>query len=73
LAGEAMDELIHAVFRALQKGGTISDIHNVIVQHGWSEEDAFLACKAGENLHQAVVQQEKELAARPLPFGRKTQ
>jgi hypothetical protein len=67
-----MDELIHAVFRALQKGSTIEAIHQAILKTGWDEEEAFLAIKAGENLYQAVVQQEKELAAKPLPFGRKS-
>lgn len=68
-----MDELIQAVLRALQKGRTIEAIHDAIVKKGWAEDDAFLALKAGENLHQAIIQQEQELAAKPPPFGRKPQ
>lgn len=66
-----MDELIQAVARALRKGRTVGDIHNAIIEKGWGEVDAFLAIQAGDNLHRAILQQEKELAARPAPFGRK--
>lgn len=68
-----MDELIQAVVRAMQKGRTIEAIHNAIVKKGWAEDDAFLALKAGENLHLAILQQERGLATKPPPFGRKPQ
>lgn len=66
-----MDELIKAIAKALKNKSSLSKIHAAIVTKGWSEEDAFLALKAGENLYNANEKQEAELAARPLPFGRK--
>lgn len=66
-----MDELIQAVVKALNKGMTIGQVHIAIIARGWSEDDAFLALKAGENLYNAIQIQEKELASRPPPFGRK--
>jgi hypothetical protein len=66
-----MDELIKAVFEALENGSSIDAIHKAIIAKGWSGEDAFLAIKAGQNLYDGLEEQKKELAKRPLPFGRK--
>ena len=59
-----MDELIQAVFRALEKKSSIDAIHKAILAKGWREEEAFLAIKAGENLFNAIKKQKKELAKR---------
>jgi hypothetical protein len=67
-----MDELINAVSGMFGiEGVTLDDIHSAIIAKGWSKEDAFLAIKAGENLYNAKLLQEKELAKQPPPFGRK--
>ena len=67
-----MDELIMAVYKALGvEGNTIAMIHAACIEKGWSEEDTFLAIKAGENLYNASVKQAEELSKRPAPFGRK--
>lgn len=66
-----MDELIMAVFRLLSAGASIDDIHQACLTKGWAEDTIFLAIKAGQNLYDALVKQEKELDNRPLPFGRK--
>lgn len=42
-----------------------------MIDKGYSEDDVFLAIRAGENLYQAIEQQEEELTKRPAPFGRK--
>lgn len=68
-----MDELILAVKRALGiKGMTVEKLHDAIIAKGWSEDDAFLAIKAGQNLYDAIVKQEEELAKRSPPFGRRS-
>lgn len=66
-----MDELIQAVAKALKNKHSIKGIHKAILDRGWSEDDAFLAIKAGENLHQAMVRVEEEIKKRPPPFGRR--
>ena len=63
-----MDELIQRVFRALNIGASIEDIHDAIIQKGWSEEDAFLAIKAGELLYNAISKVEEE---KPKPTFRR--
>jgi hypothetical protein len=65
-----MDELIMAVYRALGSGATVEQIHDACLEKKWSEEDIFLAIKAGENLYNATVKQIDELSKRPAPFGR---
>lgn len=66
-----METLIQSVVKALGVGASIEDIHDAIIAKGWSEDDAFLAIKAGENLYNAIVKQEEELKNRKPPFGRK--
>lgn len=66
-----MDELILAVFKALQTGASVEQIHQAIIEKGWAEEDVFLGIQAGLNLFNAVTKQELELASRAPPFGRK--
>lgn len=66
-----MDELISAVAKILAKGISVDKVHRIILSKGWSEEDAFLAIKAGQNLHDSLAALEKELQNKPPPFGRK--
>lgn len=61
-----------AVYRALSSGATVEQIHDACVEKKWSEDDIFLAIKAGENLYNATVIQVDELSKRPAPFGRAT-
>lgn len=65
------EEIIQAVFKALSAGADIDQLHEAMVEKGYSEEEIFLAIKAGENLYDALLKQHEELKARPLPFGRK--
>ena|ERR1700735_4958847 len=66
-----MDWLIEIVFRNLSVGATIEQIHEAMLKRGYSEEDLFLALKAGQNLYDAIETQEQELVSRPAPFGRR--
>ena len=61
-----MDELIQAVVRALGVGASIEDIHDAIIAKGWSEEDAFLAFKAGELLYKTIQEAEEAKAKRSI-------
>lgn len=62
-----MDKLIKAVAKALSiKSMTIDDIHSAIIAKGWSEEDAYLAIKAGELLYKTIEEAEAEKAKRSL-------
>lgn len=60
-----MDELILSVFRALNIGASIEDIREAILEKGWTEEDAFLAIKAGEILYRGIAEVE---ASKPKPM-----
>jgi hypothetical protein len=66
-----VEDLIQSVARALGVGASIDDIRQSILQRGWSEEDAFLAIKAGEILYQDLLNFEEEKIKRKPPFGRK--
>jgi hypothetical protein len=66
-----MDELIQAVVRALGVGASIEDIHDAIIAKGWTEDDAFLAIKAGELLYQ-TIQEAEEAKAKRTVFRRST-
>ena len=55
-----MEDLIQAVVRALNVGAPIEDIHDAIIKKGWSEDDAFLAIKAGEILYETIAEAEAE-------------
>lgn len=68
---KTMDELIKAVAKALGVGASTEDIHDSLLSRGLSEDEIFLLIKAGENLYKALEDQQKELAARPAPFGRR--
>lgn len=61
-----MDELIQAVVRALGVGASTEDIHDAIIGKGWSEDDAFLAIKAGELLYKTIEEAEAAKAKRSL-------
>ena len=61
-----MEELIQAVVRALGVGVSIEDIHDAILDKGWSEEDAFLAIKAGELLYKTIEEAEEAKAKRSI-------
>jgi hypothetical protein len=61
-----MESLIYAVVRNLGSGATIEQIHDAARQKGWSEEDVFLAIKAGEYLYNAIVKQQQELQQEKL-------
>lgn len=61
-----MDELIQAVVRALGVGASLEDIHDAIIAKGWSEDDAFLAIKAGELLYKTIQEAEEAKAKRSL-------
>ncbi len=61
-----MDELIQAVVRALGVGASIEDIHDAIIAKGWTEDDAFLAIKAGELLYQTIQEAEEAKAKRTV-------
>lgn len=64
-----MEELIQAVVRALGVGASIEDIHDAIIAKGWTEDDAFLAIKAGEILYKTIEEAE---AAKPQPVFRRS-
>ncbi len=55
-----MDELIQAVVRALGVGASLEDIHDAIISKGWTEDDTFLAIKAGELLYTAIQEVEND-------------
>lgn len=60
-----MENLIYAVVRALgTKGVTVKAIHDACIKKNWSEEDIFLAIRAGQNLYHAIQKQEHELRNR---------
>jgi hypothetical protein len=65
-----MDELIQAVYKNLRAGNSIDAIHKAIIEKGWSEDDAFLGIKAGQNLYESILKQETALLAKAPPFGR---
>jgi len=66
-----MEELIQAVVRALGVGASIEDIHDAIISKGWTEDDAFLAIKAGEILYK-TIQEAEEAKAKRTVFRRST-
>lgn len=57
--GVPMDNLILSVVTALGIGADIEQIHDAIIAKGWSEDEAFLAIKAGEILYQGRVEREQ--------------
>jgi hypothetical protein len=59
-----MEELIQAVVRALGVGASIEDIHDAIIAKGWTEDDAFLAIKAGEILYKTIEEAENAKKSR---------
>ena len=63
-----MDSLIRVVADALSKGWSVEKLHDAILAKGWSEDDAFLAIKAGQLLLKSI--QEAEAAKKPSPFRR---
>jgi hypothetical protein len=64
-----MEALIQAVVKALGvQGMTTARIHEAIIAKGWSEDDAFLAIKAGELLYKTI--QEAEAAKKKPAFRR---
>ncbi len=63
-----MDKLISAVAKALESGMSLEKIHAIILIKGWSEDDAFLAIKAGELLFQSI--KAAEAAKKPPMFKR---
>lgn len=58
------------VYRALNVGATMDQIHDDCIINGFDEDEIFLAIKAGQNLHDAALIQIEELSKRPAPFGR---
>jgi len=69
---DSIDQLIKTVAAALSiQGITLDQIHDELIDRGWSEEDIFLAIKAGQNLVDSLSIVENELKKRPPPFGRK--
>jgi hypothetical protein len=74
-----MDALISYVYRALQKGTTIDAINEALLAKGWASDDIFLGIRAGQNLHNAMIEQDRKLFRerawahynpKPAPFGR---
>lgn len=63
-----MDKLIQVVADALDKGWTVESLHDAILTKGWSEDDAFLAIKAGQLLLKSI--KEAEAAKKQSPFRR---
>jgi hypothetical protein len=61
-----MESLIQAVVRALGVGASIESIHDAIIAKGWSEDDAFLAIKAGELLYKTIEEAEEAKAKRSV-------
>jgi hypothetical protein len=61
-----MEELIQAVVRALGVGASIAEIHDAIIAKGWSEDDTFLAIKAGEILYKTIEEAEAAKSKRSL-------
>lgn len=66
-----MDELIQSVVKALGIGASVEDIHDAILEKGWTEDDAFLAIKAGEILYEDIKKLEEE-RQKKIPFRRVT-
>ena len=66
-----MDELIQSVVKALGIGASVEDIHDAILEKGWTEDDAFLAIKAGEILYEDIRKLEEE-RQKKIPFRRVT-
>ncbi len=65
-----MESLILSVANALGVGASVEDIHDAIISKGWSEDDAFLAIKAGELLYNDRVKHEEEKAQQKPLFRR---
>ena len=56
-----MDELILSVYSNLQKGVSVAEIYQAAQTKGRHSDDLFLAIKAGENLFNAKMEQERAL------------
>lgn len=63
-----MDALIKVVADALDKGWSVDKLHDAIIAKGWSEDDAFLAIKAGQLLLKSIKEAE---AAKKQPSFRR--
>lgn len=54
-----MEELMQAIVRAMGIGASQEDIHDSIIEKGWSEYDAFLAMKGAEILYNDAIEFQK--------------
>lgn len=59
-----MEDLIQAIVKALGINIPIEDIHDACIVKGWSEEDTFLAIKAGELLYKTIQEAEETKSKR---------
>jgi len=50
-----MEELIQSIVTAMGIGASQEEIHDAIIERGWSEGDAFLVMKAAEILYNDAV------------------
>ena len=67
-----VEELIQSVVKMLGIDGVTEEYINYnLISKGCNEYDVFLIIKAGQNLYNAIIEQEKEIKARKPPFGRK--
>jgi hypothetical protein len=55
------DELIKAISDLLRNNITIEQIRNEMLAKGFTEDDIFLAIKAGENLAKGIRDKEEEM------------
>lgn len=69
---EETDDIIKNIARGFEVGAALEDIHDSLVEEGYTEDQIFLLIKAGEQLHKALKEKEAELAKRPAPFGRRS-
>jgi len=67
-----VEELIQSVVKMLSIDGITQEyVHDSLIAKGCNEYDVFLIIKAGQNLYNSILEQEKEIKARKPPFGRK--
>jgi len=62
--------MIKSIAEALKYEVSINHIHDVLKNRGFSEEEIFLAVKAGQFFLNHTNNIDRELAQRKLPFSR---
>lgn len=64
------ESLIKNITEALKFKVSVSEIHDILKEKGFSEEEIFLSIKAGQIFLDHSKNLDKELAQRKMPFYR---